>query len=252
MGKFDGKVAIVTGASGGIGRASALAFAGHGASVIVADINDEGGNETVALIDKAGGRATYVHTDVSIAAEVEAMVVAATRTYGRLDFAHNNAGVPRPSTPLAEYSEQDWALGLAVMLTGPFLCMKYEIPVMLSNGGGAIVNTASGAGLVAFPGQCSYVAAKHGLIGLTKTAALDYGAKGIRINAICPGTARSPMVDDAIAASPELEDHLRSLHPIGRIGTAEEIAAGAIWLCSDESSFVLGHALSIDGGYVLA
>ena len=170
--------------------------------------------------------------------------------YGRLDYAHNNAGVPSGNFELAEFPEDEWDRVTGIMLRGVFLCMKYEIPHMLAQGRGAIVNTASGAGLVGYPSQSAYVASKHGVLGLTKSAALDYGSRGVRVNAICPGTAMTPMVE-AAAEVPGLLDHLVGLHPIGRLGTADEIAAAAVWLCSDDASFVLGHALSVDGGYVI-
>ena len=248
---MDGSVALVTGAGAGIGRASALAFAAEGARVVVADVDAEGGAETVGLVEAAGGQATFVRADVSRADDVAAMVDAAVDAYGGLDFAHNNAGVATGGYPVAEFPDADWERAIGIMLTGVYYCLKAEIPRMLERGGGAIVNTASGAGLVGFPGQAAYVAAKHGVLGLTKVAALDYGARGVRVNAICPGTARTPMVDNAVANDPALEQYLVGLHPIGRIGTPEEIAAAAVWLCSDAASFVLGHALAVDGGYVL-
>ena len=250
-GSFGGKVAIVTGAAGGIGRASARAFAARGAHVLVADIDVEHGLETVSLIGSAGGSAQFVRTDVSRSDDVGAMVEAAIREHGRLDFAHNNAGVAAANLPIAELPEAEWDRVTNVMLRGVFLCMKYEIAAMLAAGRGAIVNTASGAGLVGYANQSAYVASKHGVLGLTKSGALEYGARGIRINAVCPGTVWSPMVDKAVAAYPDLQNQLESMHPIGRLGTAEEIAAAVVWLCSDDASFVLGHALSVDGGYVV-
>lgn len=251
MGALAGKVALVTGAAAGIGRASAQVFAREGASVVVADIDEDGGRETVALIEKDGGAATFVQADVSVRDEVEAMVQHAVDTFGGLDCAHNNAGIAAPMVPLADYPDEGWDRTLAVMLTGVYLCMKAEIPRMLERGGGAIVNTASGVGLVGYPHQAAYTASKHGVVGLTKVAALDHGAQGIRVNAICPGTARTPMVDAAVAADPAIEDYLRTLHPIGRIAEANEIAEAAVWLCTPAASFVLGVALPVDGGYVV-
>jgi NAD(P)-dependent dehydrogenase (short-subunit alcohol dehydrogenase family) len=250
-GSFTGKVAIVTGAAGGIGRASASAFAARGAHVVVADIDVEHGNETVSLIASAGGSAQFVPTDVAQSDDVQALVDATMRDHGRLDFAHNNAGVAGANLPVAELPEAEWDRVMGVMLRGVYLCMKYEIPPMLAAGAGAIVNTASGAGLVGYANQSAYVASKHGVIGLTKSGALEYGARGIRINAVCPGTVWSPMVHNAVAAYPGLQADLEKMHPIGRLGHAEEIAAAVMWLCSDDSSFVLGHALSVDGGYVV-
>ena len=246
---FSGKVAIVTGAGGGIGRASALQFARAGAAVVVADVNEAGGNETVAMAHACGGRATFVRTDVSESHSVQEMVARTIDEFGRLDYAHNNAGVAGEQNDVSEMGEEEWDRVQGVMLRGVFLCMKYEIPHLLADGG-AIVNTASGAGLVAYPGQAAYVSSKHGVIGLTKTAALEYGARGIRINAVCPGTVLTPMVETVIEEQ-NLEPQLIALHPIGRIGTADEVANGVMWLCSDDASFVIGHTLSVDGGYVV-
>jgi NAD(P)-dependent dehydrogenase (short-subunit alcohol dehydrogenase family) len=251
VGALDGKVALVTGAAKGIGRASALAFAAEGARVVVADVDADGGAETVGRVRSTGGDATFVRADVADAHDVAAMVAAAVDTYGGLDCAHNNAGVAGGGPPLAEFRDDEWHRVLGIMLTGVYLCMKHEIPRMLERGGGAIVNTASGAGLVGFPGQAAYVAAKHGVLGLTKVAALDYGARGIRVNAVCPGTVRTPMVDAAVRAMPELEEELVRLHPAGRIGEAADVANAAVWLCTDKAAFVLGHALAVDGGYVV-
>jgi len=251
MRALEDKVALVTGAAMGIGRASAQAFAREGAAVVVADIDAEGGHETVGLVEDAGGQASFVLADVSVKADVEAMVEHAAATYGGLDCAHNNAGVAAPMAPLAEYPDDGWDRTIAVMLTGVYHCMKAEIPRMLERGGGAIVNTASGVGLVGYPNQAAYTASKHGVIGLTKVAALDYGSQGIRVNAICPGTARTPMVDAAIRDLPGIEEEVTKLHPIGRIAEAAEIAEAAVWLCSPAASFVLGVALPVDGGYVV-
>ncbi len=251
MATLEEKVAVVTGAAGGIGRASARAFAREGARVVVVDIADDLGHETVELIRQGGGEAVYVHADVSRSDEVQAMVAATVSAFGRLDVAHNNAGVAVGGQPLADTPEEDWHRALDVMLTGVFLCRKYEIPEMLKLGAGAIVNTASGAGLVGYPGTSGYVAAKHGVLGLTKVAALDYGRLGVRVNAVCPGTVWSPMVHQAVGGDPAVEEYLVGLHPIGRIGESEEVAEAAVWLCSDAASFVLGHALSVDGGYVI-
>ena len=248
---LEGKVAIVTGAAKGIGRAAAELFARRGARVVVADVDVELGRDTVARIEDGGGRGSFVRTDVSDAADVRAMVAHAVDTFGGLDYALNNAGIAAPLAPLAEYPDDGWDRTLAVMLTGVYLCLKTEIATMLERGGGAIVNVASGVGLVAYPQQAAYTAAKHGVVGLTKVATLDYGARGIRVNAICPGTARTPMVDRALTRDPSIVEHLKALHPIGRIAEAEEIAEAAVWLCSPGASYVLGVALPVDGGYVV-
>ena len=247
---FDGKVAIVTGAASGIGRASSLLFAEHGAAVMVSDVDDAAGTQTTELVRAAGGRAEYVHADVAQSSDVRAMVDATIAAFGRLDFAHNNAGIPGLGLTIPDYPEDEWNRGIGVMLTGVFLGMKYQIPRMLEHGdGGAIVNTSSGAGLIGFPGMSPYVAAKHGVIGLTKTAALEFATQGIRVNAICPGTARTRMVDDWLGDSAENLAQVVALHPIGRLATPREIAEAAIWLCSPAASFVIGIALPVEGGY---
>jgi NAD(P)-dependent dehydrogenase (short-subunit alcohol dehydrogenase family) len=249
MGRFDGKVAIVTGAANGIGRATAHGFAREGARVLAADVDVDGGEATVRAIRDDGGEAEFARTDVSVPAEVEAMVATAVNRWGRLDYAHNNAGIVGAGSTIAEMPVDVWQRGIGVMLTGVFLGLKYEIPAILASGGGAIVNTSSGAGLIGFPGMADYVSAKHGVIGLTKTAALENAQTGVRINAICPGTARTKMVEDWIGGDDAAEQQVRDLHPIGRIAAADEIAAAVLWLCSDEASFVMGHAMVVDGGY---
>lgn len=247
--EFAGKVAIVTGAAGGIGRESARLFAERGASVIVADINLPGAQETADIITAGGGVATAVLVDVASTASVKAMVEATIATYGRLDIAHNNAGIKGADETVVDMPEEVWSAGISIMLDGVFFCMKHEIPEMLKVGGGAIINTSSGAGLIGVARFSNYVAAKHGVIGLTKAAALEYITQGIRINAICPGTARSQMVDDWMQGSAEAEASVAALHPIGRIAGPEEIAEAAVWLASDAASFVVGTAMSVDGGY---
>jgi NAD(P)-dependent dehydrogenase (short-subunit alcohol dehydrogenase family) len=251
MGEFDGQVALVTGAASGIGRASARLFAEAGARVVVADIDRPGAEDTVALIEQAGGEAVAVEVDVADGASVRAMVAAAVDRFGRLDIAHNNAGIMGAGADIIDMDDSVWQRGIDVMLTGVFLCMKHEIPHMLERGKGVVINTSSGAGLIGFPGQANYVAAKHGVIGLTRSAALEYITRGVRINAICPGTARSRMVDEWMDGSAEAEAEVAALHPIGRIAEPEEIARAALWLASDASSFVVGVALPVDGGYTV-
>ena len=249
-GSLDGKVALVTGSGSGIGRASALAFARAGATVVGADVVVDGGQETLRLIQAAGGQGLFLKTDVSRAAEVEALIKQTVTTYGRLDCAHNNAGVEGTFVSTTEYSEADWDRVLAINLKGVWLCLKYEIAQMLRQGGGAIVNTASGAGLVGVVGLSAYVASKHGVVGLTKTAALEYAKAGVRVNAVCPGVIQTPMVERLTRSRPDLSEALVAAEPMGRTGKAEEIAEAAVWLCSDAASFVTGHAMSVDGGYV--
>jgi NAD(P)-dependent dehydrogenase (short-subunit alcohol dehydrogenase family) len=246
-GRVDGKVALVTGAGSGIGRATALTFAREGAKIVVADIVVAGGEETVRMIKAAGGDAVFVKVDASKAAEVEAMVKKVVDTYGRLDCAFNNAGIEGAITPTADYTEEDWDRVIAINLKGVWLCMKAEIPQMLKQGGGAIVNTASVAGLVGFQGLSAYVASKHGVNGLTKTAALEYAKSGIRVNAVCPGVINTPMVQRAFGASPQLSETFVAIEPVGRLGKPEEIAEAVVWLCSDAASFVTGLPMAVDG-----
>jgi NAD(P)-dependent dehydrogenase (short-subunit alcohol dehydrogenase family) len=248
VGALDGRVSLVTGAAAGIGRASALLSAREGARVVVADVDDEGGQETVAMVEAANGAASFVHADVSVRDDVVAMVQHAVDRFGGLDCAVNNAGIASGGQPIAEYPETEWDRAIGVMLTGVFLGMKYEVPAMLERGGGAIVNVSSVAGLTGYAGQSGYIAAKHGVIGLTRTVAVEYGARGIRANAVCPGTAHTRMTA-GIDAFPDVVEPLVARHPIGRLAAAEEIAEAVVWLCSDAASFVLGAVLPVDGGY---
>ncbi|RLC97350.1 MAG: short chain dehydrogenase [Chloroflexi bacterium] len=248
MKSLEGKVALVTGGSSGIGRAAALAFAREGAKVVIADVLVEGSRETVSMIQRSGGQAVALETDVTRAEQVEAMVKGAVAAYGRLDCAFNNAGVGGARAPTAEHTEEDWDRIIRVNLKGVWLCMKYEIPQMLEQGGGVIVNTASVAGLVGFNGTPAYVASKHGVVGLTKAAALEYAQSGIRVNAVCPGVIHTPMIDRTVSKLPHMAEVYRKMHPMGRLGEPEEIAEAVVWLSSDAASFVTGHAMAVDGG----
>lgn len=246
---FAGKVAFITGAANGIGRAAALAFARNGASVVVADVSQQGSQQTACLIEEAGGRALAVRCDVTRAEDVKAALDKTIETFGRLDFAFNNAGVePKNLASTAEYDEEEWDRIIDVDLHGVFLCMKHEIPLILKQRGGAIVNTSSGAGVIGIKGSPAYTAAKHGVIGLTRAAALDYAAQNIRINAVCPGYIDTPMMGRYTGGTPEGRAKVIAEEPVGRMGTPEEIAASVVWLCSDDAAFVIGHAMVIDGG----
>lgn len=248
-GQLDGKVALVTGGASGIGRATALAFAHAGARVVVSARSVDGGQETVAGIRALGGEGTFVRADVSIATDVAALVQTAVDTYGRLDCAHNNAGVSGAGFLPHEYPDDLWERNLAVNLTGVWLCLKYEIPQMLRQRGGAIVNTSSIGGLVGAPMSIGYAASKHGVIGLTKSAALAYAQKGIRVNAVCPGYVRTPMLEAIMAKQPDYEAAVLAAEPVGRLGSPEEVAGLVVWLCTDAASFMTGVALPVDGGF---
>jgi NAD(P)-dependent dehydrogenase (short-subunit alcohol dehydrogenase family) len=245
---FAGRVAFVTGAANGIGRAAALAFAREGASVVVADVAERNNQETARMVEEHGGRALAVHCDVTRNEDIQRSLKAATERFGRLDFAFNNAGVEYAIKPAADITAEEWDRILGIDLRGVFLCMKHEIPLMLKQGSGAIVNTSSGAGIKGFKGGAAYVAAKHGVVGLTKAAALDYAASSIRINAVCPGIIDTPMMDRFSGGTPEGRRAVIAQEPVGRMGTPEEIAAAVVWLCSDAAAFVVGHAMVIDGG----
>ena len=251
-GQLNGKVALITGGASGIGRATALTFAREGAKLIIADMNEDGGQQTVHMITEHGGEATFVQVDVSRAIEVEAMISKTVQTYGRLDCAHNNAGIgSRPRVLLHELSEESWERVISINLKGVWLCMKYEIIQMCTQGGGAIVNTASIMGLVGSWSRSGvYNASKHGVVGLTKTAALEYAKSGIRVNAVCPGYIRTPLIEEALTSNPEMEAQIVARHPVGRMGRPEEIAEAVMWLCADAASFVTGHTMTVDGGYV--
>jgi NAD(P)-dependent dehydrogenase (short-subunit alcohol dehydrogenase family) len=254
-GQLAGKVMLVTGGASGIGRATALACAREGARLIIADLQEEGGQHTVHLITAQGGEASFVQTDVTHATAVEALIARAVERYGRLDCAHNNAGISGRGIAgdhralTAEYPDDRWHQVIASNLTGVWLCMKYELRQMLTQGGGAIVNTASIGGLVALPGNAAYVASKHGVVGLTRTAAVEYAKHGIRVNCVCPGYIHTPMT------APGMHDPNRmalmiASEPVGRMGDPTEVAAAVVWLCSDAASFVTGHAMAVDGGYL--
>jgi NAD(P)-dependent dehydrogenase (short-subunit alcohol dehydrogenase family) len=248
--QFDGKVAVVTGAASGIGRETALALAREGAAVTISDVDVEGGKETVRLIEQAGGKAIFQRTDVASAAEVEDMVEAAVTAFGGLDFAFNNAGIEGEMASTVECTEDSWDRVIDVNLKGVWLCMKHEIPRMRERGGGVIVNCASVAGLVGFRNLPAYCASKGGIVELTRATALEYADAGIRVDAVCPGVIRTPMVERVTAGNPELEAQFTALEPLGRMGKPDEIAASVVWLCSDGASFVTGHSLVVDGGLV--
>jgi len=251
IGRVENKIALVTGGGSGLGRATVQALAREGAKVLVADLNLESAHETVTMVAETGGEASAFAMDVTIAAQVEAMVQTTVERYGRLDCAFNNAGIPgKVGTSVIDYEEEDWDRVIAVDLKGVWLGMKYELKQMLKQGRGVVVNTASIAGLVGLVGSSPYVASKHGVVGLTKTAALEFAQQNIRVNAVCPGVFRTPLVEKIIAELPEREELYLSAQPIGRMGRPEELAEAVVWLCSDAASFVTGHAFPVDGGYV--
>jgi NAD(P)-dependent dehydrogenase (short-subunit alcohol dehydrogenase family) len=249
-GLVEGKVALVTGGGSGIGRATSIIFAREGAKVAVADVNLDGGEETAAMIRQRGGEACVIGCDVARSAQVQSMVEQVVRTYGRLDFGFNNAGVSPAGGRIGEIPEDDWDRVIAINLTGVWLCMKYELAQMVAQGGGVIINTASIMGLVGERRTGAYCAAKHGVVGLTKTAALEYANKNIRVNAVCPGSTMTPMMRRGLDRDPRLEEAYKKSHPLGRLGTPEDIGEAVMWMCSDEASFVTGVALPVDGGYI--
>jgi 2,5-dichloro-2,5-cyclohexadiene-1,4-diol dehydrogenase 1 len=257
MAELKGKSIIVTGAGSGIGAAAAIRGAAKGAKVTVADINEAGGRDVVVKIREQGGEAQFVATDISKEDQVKALVAAAVSAYGPLHGAFNNAGVPAYShtgkvgafTAFADLPVEIFRRGLEINVVGTFLCMKYEIAAMLETGGGAIVNTSSGAGILAIAGAADYIAAKHGVIGLTKSAALDYATRNIRVNAVLPGVTRTGMMEASFAADPKLYEWAAEMQPNKRIGDPAEVAEGALWLLSDAASFVTGISMPVDGGY---
>lgn len=250
MGALDKKVALVTGAASGIGRQSALAFARAGAKVVVSDVTVDAGEETVKMIKDAGGEAFFVKADVSKAADVTALIAKAVEKYGKLDCAHNNAGIEGVPAPLCDCTDENWDKTIAINLTGVYLCCKAEVAQFLKQGGGCIVNTASVAGLVGFGGLPAYTASKHGVNGLTKQIALDYAKENIRVNSVCPGVIQTPMIDRFTGGDPAVVKTFEDMEPVGRMGQPEEIATAVVWLCTDEASFVTGINLPVDGGFI--
>ncbi len=249
MGEFQGKVAIVTGGTSGIGRAAAVAYAREGARVVVAGRRAAEGQETVRLLLAQGSEAIFVTTDVSKAAQVKELVDRTMQKFGRLDFAFNNAGIEQEPTPFLEQDEETYDRVMDINVKGVWLSMKYEIPAMLKTGGGSIVNTSSSLGVVAMPGIEIYAASKHAVIGLTKSAAVEFGKQGIRVNAVLPAAIETDMLQRFVGDSAETRAYIMGKHPIGRIGKSEEIAEAAIWLSSSKASFVTGHSLLVDGGF---
>lgn len=247
---FENKVAIVTGGSFGIGRAAAVAFAARGAKVIVADSIEDKDEQTLKMIESAHGEGIFVRCDVSKNSDVKAMVEKTITAFGRFDYAFNNAGIEGTMANTQDCTEENWDKTIAVNLKGIWLCMKYQIPAMLSQGKGAIVNCASVAGLIGFPGLPAYVASKHAVAGLTKTAALENAKQNIRINAVCPGVIHTAMIDRVTGEDKEVEKQFINMEPIGRMGNPEEVAETVIWLCSDSASFVTGAILPVDGGWI--
>jgi NAD(P)-dependent dehydrogenase (short-subunit alcohol dehydrogenase family) len=245
---FAGKVALVTGGGGGIGRATAMAYARAGAKVAVVDRDTSAGQETLRLVQALGAEALFINTDVTQGAQVEAMVEQVVTRFGRLDCAFNNAGIEEEHMRLADCAEETFDRIMAVNVKGVWLCMKYQLAQMLQQGGGAIVNTASVAGLGGAPKMAAYSASKHAVLGLTKSAAAEYGRKNIRVNAVCPGVIRTAMFDRAVQADPKIGPAAAQLHLLGRIGEADEVAAVVLWLSSDAASFVTGHGHTVDGG----
>jgi NAD(P)-dependent dehydrogenase (short-subunit alcohol dehydrogenase family) len=249
MPKLDGSVAIVTGASSGIGRATAQMYARAGASVMVSDVDEDGGEETVRQIEAAGYSADFVRADVSNPEDCERLVARTVERFGQLDIACNNAGIGGQSAPTGEHDVAAWQRVIAINLSGAFYCMRYQIPAMLESGGGAIVNMASILGAVGFANAPAYVAAKHGMLGLTKTAAIEYAGRGIRVNAVGPAFIRTPLIAE-LESDKDTLDMLVSLHPMGRLGESEEVAELVLFLSSDAASFITGAYYPVDGGYL--
>ena len=249
-GIMDGKVVIITGAASGIGRATSQIFAREGARVIIADLNEKGGEETLSMINKQGQQGMFVRADMTVETDVRALIDRAITAHGRIDAAYNNAGVEGKQIFTADMTAGEFDQVIAANLRGVYLCMKYQITAMLKTGGGAIVNTASVAGLTGIPGMAAYCASKHGVIGLTKAAALEYAKAGIRVNCVCPGAIDTPMLSRVTQSDPGVLGQLIASEPIGRMGRPSEIGEAVVWLCSDHASFVTGHPMVVDGGLV--